>query len=634
MQKILKSLPQFISAIESRQAITCNKRGKWRIQGELERDVKRIFHQKKENDNILSCFHRVLSQIETTQSLLYFNATAAVRQKQARFYQDVIRAGRAVVQLHVNSKSKHIKELRNSLELSIIKMQYRIQLENGGLRILNSDEIDANMAQQLREKVKEWQASDEKYERTQPRDFSAYIQEICQYPEIVKFLLNPKNKPQCYEYFQRAIRDNFSIEVLNQYHYESKYLVDNFMACRIGAIARKLISVDLTPLRNGFAVKKLNLLMEDTKVNLLNKKQKVRFSNGLEWKLSRIVEKDFGRKKTIPGDLEIMWRGVVPHNGHELGPRVISKKNRIFQLFSPKKYAAPDTSKPGWFEKLELLDIRSKEYIEARYNIRIEPGQWVTVLKATRRHELDVVGAHGYTGVYQPIGNNNYRFYSFGAFPINFPQNDVQLVNFVGDTVKGTIAYPDPNSYYSFSQEASWAKPVSKEVACGVLNELGRLRKLGIIFQLGWENCAFLMRSVIVRVFEKMKVGIEVPDFFRKKFLKTKSQGALKIVQKLFKKVETEFKKLMPLVKLLIALFFRATRSKTIIESGKKIRKSLWKTPFFKQLKINIPSAMHYRIKQDRIAKEKNPDHKEKFADCVLNYGHSRNIVAEAAPAA
>lgn len=633
MSKILPNLPQF-SAFDNKP-IVFNTVGEWKIPQLSPKFVSQI--KDNEADESLHKVQRLLRKIESFD--LYFNAPTEVMERQAQFYREVILHSRSIIQLHQNSQSDKTKELCNSLDLAIIKLHYRIQEENGGLRTLKLDEIDEDIVQQLQLAVENHKAEDEKYDYTQEVNSIAQIKEICHYPEIAKFLLDPNHKKQSSEYFQRAMRDNFPIEALNQYHYESKLLADNFIACRIGAIAKKLLSVDLVAKKNGSLSKKLHLLMEDKKVNLLNKKQKVRFSNGLVWKLSRIY-KDFREKNDNPGDLEIMMDGVVPFNGHEISHRIIHKNKflhrfKLTRVFFKRKreYASLDTLKPRWFEKTRVLDIRTKEYIEARYNVKVEPGQWVAVLEATRRNELDVDKAHGYSVFYQPLGNNRYRVYSFGAFPLKFPQNNRELADFVGDTVKGTIAF-DPNYFYSQSQKASWPLVVNEEVALALLAELGSLKKRGIIFQLGWENCAFLIRNVFIKVLSEMQVRIEVPKFFEKKFVNVEPKGALHIVKNLFKNAS---KRSLPVLKIALALLFRANRSITVKENGKKVKKSLWNSPFFKgpESKINAPSAMHYRIKKDRIAKIDDPQHKEKFANCVLNYGHTRNpLVAAAAPAA
>ena len=124
-----------------------------------------------------------------------------------------------------------------------------------------------------------------------------------------------------------------------------------------------------------------------------------------------------------------------------------------------------------------------------------------------------------------------------------------------------------------------------------------------------------------------MNVPIVIPNYFEIDFLQTKPQGALLKIKNLIKKVRKE---LLPLLKVFLAAIFRARRSKLVMEDGKIVKKSLWNSPFFKELKVNVPSAWLYRIKEDRIAKANNPNYQEKFADCVLNYGHTRS----AAPAA
>lgn len=624
MTSILQSLPQLAAALNNNQVVICNKEGEWRVPNLPTRFVRKLVLKKKEEDSILLAFHKTLVEAETFK--LFFNAAPEVMEKQSEFYKNLIRTGQAVIKYHKKAKSNDVKNLCNSLELAIIKLQYRIQIENGGFNPIAPKEIKKETIEKIQNRIEEFQKKDEKYQHTQRLNFNAQILEICQYPEIVKFLLDPKNTVQTDEYLQRSIRDNFSVEVLNQYHYESKALSDNFIACRTGAIARKLVSVDLMPLENGAFVKTLNLLMENKKVNLLDKHQKISFSNGLEWTLARIY-KDFREKNDNPGDLEILRDGVVPFNGHQLAGRVVPKKKfwhrfKILRfLFNvKKKYESIDTTQPEWYEKTKVLDIRSKEYIESRYNVKIQNDkQWVTVLEATRRHELDVDKAHGYSLFYQPIGNNQYRVYSFGAFPWKFPQTSAELVDFAANTVPGTIAF-DPNYFYSQSQKASWPLVVEENVAKALLTELGMQRKNGIIFQLGWENCAYFMRRIFAKVLAQMNVPVTVPNFFQKKFKNAQPRGPLLVVQKLF---NSTTERLLPIVKLILALFFRATRSIKVVEDGVKIKKSLYESPFFRELKINVPSAMHYRIKKDRNNKLKNPAHEEKFASCVLNYGHT-----------
>ena len=614
MRKIINKLPQFINdlqgVIADKKAIICNEKGEWKVIGSHTRVVSQIFPKQ---DSILQAFHTVLAQAEAKD--LFFNASDRIMQDQKKFYNDIVTAGRKVVQLHKDSKSTETKKLCDSLELSIIKLQYRIQSENGGFK--TSDTVDQALVKELTGRVEKWKNKDEKYQKTRERNFTAQIEKICRYPEIVRFLL--RNEQQCNDYLKLSLRDNFNIEVINQYHYESINLANNFIACRVGAIARKILTVDMTPIRSSIAtVKTLNLLMENKKINLLNKAQKVRFSNNLDWNIARIY-KDFKEKGNNPGDLEIMWDGVVPFNGHNLGARIIEE--RTWSPFSRKieeKYNL-DITKSRCFEKTPVLDKRSKAYIEEHYGITIQnTEQAVVVLEASRRDELDLDNAHGYTLIYQysnkdESGNDIYRVYAFGAFPLKFPQNKLELANFIGDTVPGTVAF-DPNYFYSQRQKASWPQVVDKKVADALLEELRKQKEAGIVFQFGWENCAYFIRNVFVKVFKEMNLKVEVPEFFEEEFVKTKPTNEfLKKIQVRFK---VTHKILMPLWKWVLVIFFGAMRS--------KFGKSLLNTPFFKgdQPKINLPSKMHYDIKNGNI-----------ITGCVLNYGNSPDPVGTASAA-
>lgn len=613
MQPIVNNLTGFNQALENPHSLICNDRGEWRretrILGLLRR-VKRLFSKK--DDSILRAFHQVLSDIERMK--LYIRGSQETIDKQQMFYQDVLQAGKRILQLFEKSTDAKQLYLHQSLKISLIKMQYRIQIENGGLQILNPSALSRENILKLTNLVNEFQRSDERYTYTQYNNYTAKIHEICQYPEIVKFLIDPQNRKLAFEYLQLGLRDNLDIEVLNQYHYESKNLSDHFIARRTGAINAKILSVDAVQEGAFSVVKHLHMLMEKNKVNILDKSQTIRFSNGLEWTISQIY-RDFLNKNFAVGELEMMYDGVIPFNGHHLSALDASSPQINSKL---KIYKRLDTTQTDWFEKTPILDIRDRQYINQRYNLDVQPGQWVTVLEATRRHELDAEQAHGYTLIYQPLGDDQYRVYSFGAFPWEFPQTILQLVNFVGDTVEGTIAF-DPNYYYSQSQKASWAHAVDEKTARALLQELGQAKNKGFIFQFAWENCAFFMRHLFIKVFEKTNMNIAVPCFFRKKFLNTRPRGALLIIQKIFKKTPAF---LHPIFKWMFAALFRATRKINIYENGKKVVKTLVQTPFFIELKINAPSAMHYRIKKYKESAVKREKDLKKYERCVLNYGH------------
>lgn len=599
MTKILENLPLFIQTLENKTPMTCNpKKGEWKILGSRSKFINKMI-KRKEDDKVLQAFHRILVDIEKYP--LYIQASDKILEKQQKFYQEILQAGRLIVQLHLKSDDANIQRLNRSLNLALIKLQYRIQIENGGLQILNLQEIDPELVTALEQKVDDWKKQDEKFEHTQEGDFSLKIQDMCCYPEIIKFMLDPLNAFECKKYLDEILNGNYDLDTLNQYPDESAQLSKVRLNQRLGALSHRLISVDLVPDMQGGLLKKLNLLMEGHKVNVLDKKQKVRFSNGLECTLAEIY-KDFKDKNLRPGDFEVFYEGILPFNGHHLGPRIVDGQKN-------KKYKILDTSQTGWYEKTPILDMRSRDYLEKRYNIEIEPGQWVIPLYATRREELDVVNSHGYCVIYQPIENSdNYRVYSFGAFPWNFPQG-YGLFTFVGDTVEGTVTL-DPNYYYWQSQKASWAPVVNPEVAQALLKELGLQKKTGFHFQFAWENCAFFIRNVYNKVFKSLNLPLEVPNFFTKKFLKMKPSGALKVIHRFFTKLSI---KLRPLLLKIFSFLFLTWRSLDLKIGGKKVKKNLFQTPFVKEMKGNFPSAMHYRIK-----KQKLPG--------VLNYGHRPDV--------
>jgi hypothetical protein len=622
--KIVDTLPDYIKQLNSSKtnpgdfltdmagpSISHSKDGHWNVRNKIEQFIheiiKRLFP--KEDDSDLIAFENVLKQVEGIN--LHFRASEETKAKQTEFYKNVVEAAGRIIQLHANSDSDEIKDRCNSVALAVLTMRYRIEEENGGLRKLNPEEVDPAQVEAIKnliERWKTWPSNKDWYEQTEPVDFTAQINEICQYPEIARFLLDPKNEKEADEYFHIAIKDNFDSDALNQYYYESKKLFENSLTGRTGAIARKLISVHLTPdEKAGDSKKTLNLLMENRWVNLLDKKQKVAFSNGLNWTIARIYKDFLG--KFNPGELEIMWNGVTPYCGRAMGPRIVEEKScwrklkilkpffKFLKLFFKKKhkYDSVDLSKPDWYKNTPVLDYRSKEYIEKRFNLTLEPGQWVLDLESTRRKTLDVNKAHGYNVIYEPIGNDTYRVHSLGPFPLSFPQNTCELVDFIGATEPASMDF-DPNYFYAYRQKASFALAVEEKVAHAVIERIRLKRLNGYGFQFGWKNCA----KVMSEIYEK---EVKTPQFFRKKFLHLRVDGALATIQNVFNKTP-EF--LLKIIKVILALFFRAMRSlKVINDEGMEVYESLWKTPFFGDVPmINAPAAMHYRIKKHKILRE------------------------------
>lgn len=616
MMKIRQSLPQFIEALKADQSVEGNINGEWSVPGGFKRITRKMFCIKSEDRSTAIAFKRFLEDVEKEK--IYVNASAKLMNDQVAFYQNVVDASRLVVDKAKGLKNS--KELCQSIELATIKLQYRVGL-------YSKEEANSDLVERVQLRVKEWMKKEEKFENVQSLDFSAKIREMCQYSHVINYLLKSEHQKLANEHFSLYLNDNYFTQGI-EYPAETEILSKNFLARRSGAFSRSPVSVDTVKLSDGSSVKRFHMLMEGRKIDLLDKKQKINFSNGLVKRLDQIYS-DFARKKNRPGDFEMLYDGVLAINGHYMGAKIPKKKNfwnrikLLNKLFGKSKtFAKIDQNDPKWFEKLPVLDYRSKEYIKARYGIDLEPGQWTAVLDGTRYKKLDLDHSHGYATIFQPLENGQYRLYTFGVFPEKFPKNDWELINFVGATVKAIIAYPDPNFYYSYRQLASKAWAIGEAVALSLLKEIRDRKEEGLIFQLGWENCAYAMREIFIHAFEQMKTGIKVPDYYRKKLVKTKPSSVLQLINKAIKKLPTP--ELRRFFKLFLAAFFRATRYMKVEINGKIIKKSLWRSPFFQgeHMRINLPSALHERVVKERRRLAEDPHYKQKFPGVVLNYGH------------
>lgn len=583
MLSIDSDLGSFISTLEKHQNIRCSSDGTWSVKGRLSTWADRFL--KKEDPRLLNVFIDRLHKLEKIPvqfnpfelSIIGYWRSAP----QKVDFSQWIKAAKVVAQNHRHCHSKKVLKTLKELKVEIVKLEYRVQKENGGRDRKRKWGQDHRSVKKLKTLVLEWKVKQPLYLPNQhklTKEDLEKIDQMCAYPALIKRLLKDEN--QLDRFLKYAIRDNIGIDELAQFSRQIEDLHKSLMIGRIGAFSRKLLSVEV---QNNQKV--LNLLIENRRVNILDRSQMINFSDGTSMTLDTVF-KDFFNKNFVPGKLEFFYEGIRPWNGHQWG----------------NDSGVVDPQEERFWEKFPLFDLISAEKIEEKYQIRAtNPDDWIGVIESScQSTALDLDNAHGYMLFFIPEDENQYRVIPIGMFALNFPNTFWERFRFIADTKPGLPVFPDPNYYYSHRCKASYPIALTEEEGIMLLKEIGLKKREGGVFQWAWENCAFFAQNTFAKILKMEHEGGKVPELFKVHFSQCRPEGFLKAVHRCY--VATP-KILKRIYEYCLHILLGSWRSLTVIENGISVKKSSFNTPFGSHTFVNIPAAMHHRVK-------------------VVNYGH------------
>lgn len=634
--KISESFPEFSQALLHYKPVYVTTSGNWYYGKQIDYDTACFFGRDYCRLNkIGSVFCRYLDKLEETAVTMSLQLGEDERTR----YTGCLKACQTV--LEVLARNGNCSSVVRALERKVVALRYRIEdTHEGGCSAL--PEADHRGHSKLCNFAAEWKQQQKMYapiDRELSERDKIKLTETAHFPLFVSLLDEDKKLRDAY--FKWVIRDGGCVRQFIEYPGTWEILKKSFLTARIAYYGCEHLSIKV---KNG--VKQLRLPMEvETpdglkvkKINILDPNQVVTLKHGWQLRIADIC-KIFGNKNDAIGDLEYFGireakdPSLKPHrcavrnwNCHELGSLMPHEpkyddidlnqyhgleKIKVWagNLWPKDKYDYIDLNDPEWIKKLPVQEAISAEELRKRYDLHyvddsgkkipiIPDGKnIINVTRASRGslyHELDK--SHGYDELAIPQADGSYYLYDMGKFAHLFPTTLCGKFRFLTSTEIAKVSYPDENIIYHDRQQAFSAEVLTQEEGEYLLElvrrDLKRARSDDLIFQFGWENCAYWPQELMRELYAHFNKG-EAPDFFKKKLLEVRVPQPLKAMFQFFKwlgRVLCEF------FLRVLEWLMQAWRGIYVREDGKRVYKSLSTSPFREQRISFIPSELHKRI--------------------------------------
>lgn len=590
MLKIDSSYVNFAQDIErkaltfckNQQAIKSGSRWIGKIKNFFESDQKQLISLGK------SC-NALFDRVEKMPTL--FSLDESQTKEQRKCYAACLKTSQAVMPVLASSESHKVKIQLEALVQRVAALKYRIEAVNGGV---NCSAVDQSLADKLCGAAVRWKNNHpliiNKQITSQERK---KLEEASCYPEFANAALASVYLQE--SFFNWALRDNNGVSQFVEFPATSMRIKSAFLAARIGRLGGNMFLIEKKQKEDsaqGVTEKVISLpFFIRNKVeylSILDESKEVELLNGWRLTINKVLN-SFARKNREVGSLEFFEStGITNWNCHELGP------------WNPEKgaYDRIDLTKDEWWTQLNILEEVSKEKLEARLGEALGVDEWVVCAKSARTTpDMDLDGRHGYIEIAIPTGRGSYAIYPFGNFASSFPNSSVELVKFIANTVKGKIAYPDENFFYSHRQQASHPVKLTKEQE-GILmrslqKELIKARFGHVIFQFGGENCAYWAQKVLHSIDSKM------PNFYKIDFLD--SDPLNPVLGNIFNFIRNLPRNLHRYAIKMTDTLLGSGRKLAVFEYHQRVYKSHKHSPVRNEFVIYQPGYLHKQIEEGKI---------------------------------
>lgn len=453
----------------------------------------------------------------------------------------------------------------------------------------------------------------------------SYLDTAKKYPKFIELLLKDSGEKLRNEFFQWTFFYRLDPEIFILFPSVVKKIKSSLLAGRI-AYYNRMEGNSLLK-REGKEVKiRLSNNEEngDKWVNVLDEKAAFTFQGGLVLTIKEIFHV-FSQKNNTVGRLEVSEKGIVNWDVHDWGywePKKIWGvwdfiRQGLFrkEIGSMRKINLKDTD---FLEQLPVQKIVSREEIQEIYgeaiNKKMDGKNYMFFIRGSRvRDTEDIEGCHGFLQLAIPVSENSYRLFDFGKFANKFPVKWWEYLLFVGNTVEARVASHDSNIFMDVQrQQAGIGVAISNRDDQMLIKELireGVKESLSgkMVFQFGWENCAYWPQKVLERFCEQAKDKDNYAHIQRlNKIYKTKIKKTHPLPKSFFGGVVYLFKnteKYTPLFWtyiFLLNLIMGTWRGKWIRRGTSKIPSyvSVLFTPFNIEQSIFLPSRLHRKIRK------------------------------------
>lgn len=586
----LANSADFIIELEKNQDILFQKNGTWLIDNKFN-----LF--KKDRLQFARNFNEWFETLEHVPILFSKDPRVPLEQN-ADFlaYLDV--ANRVIKYLKLNP-SKLINREMWKLQLSIIALNYRLEVQNGGFDKTSADYMQLQKLFQL---ATFWKKKQKIF--WVPHLTTENIQQLfiaCFYPKFVEFIL--KNVHLRELFFKWTIRDNLDPNSFIQFpgfHYKIRWANLHGRLARFGGDLLKVQK--FISLNNEYYEKVLTLPIQGKDTSILDFKHQIEFKGKYFLTIGEILH-IFHEKRFKIGNLEFLPdKGIINWNSYCLG------------WWSPeeKKYHVIDLDQEEWWTTLPYTEVINQETVKFRFCSEIEfiPGNWYLAAKASREYDnLSFQKTHAYLELAIPLPNGNYAIYNFGKFATKYPKTSWETIMSISSSVLGAIAYPDENIFYSHRQHVSYTFPLKPEQGLKCMASIKRdillARQENVLFQVEIENCSQWVQNILEEQFDTK----QLPNLFEIDILDTEPQHGFE--GKLFSFMRSFPRYIQWHLIRAIHFVFGGWKGRYIVDkSGNKVWRSLYQSDFWTSAKVFLPSLLHKK-QEDKHKKpfssEENP---------------------------
>lgn len=591
MPHIQQHLPLFIEALESNQPINCTKSGKWRPENLLGRIVRRL--EIVDNARLLKMTQAFCSALDDLERKpVLFGLNKSMIDAQRLTFLSYLKAADALKKVLLDNESEAIKLQLQLLAYRVVGLKYRMESINGGL----DRQFDQDVFNRVLHLAGQWKYTHplSRNGMLTQRDISKII-DACAYPEFAKLLFEDQNLQDFF--FSWCIRENNGISQFVEFPATTARLKRVYLTSRISRYGGKLFALEKRPvidqpsLREKIISLPFYIKNKVEYVSILDENRIVELRGDMHLTIAQIF-KMFSQKKWRISDVELLGsQGITNWHSLELG----------WWNASTKRYEGIDLSKKDWWEELPVFEEISKEEVQRRYDVTLDAGDWLAVVKSVRQTtDLDFDGQHGYLEVIIPTAEGRYNVYPFGKSPPQFPTKKWEKLFFLVSTKVGKIRYPDENALYSHCQTASHPIVMKEEQARKLMavirNDIIKCREGETIYQFGYENCAGWVETTMHAV---LGDDNEKRNYYKIKILESEPSNFL--LKKLFNLFRRAPNRYQPHLLAGLDRVLGSSRGITVKEDGKPVFKSMRLHPKRNQQIIFHPGYLHKQIENGSL---------------------------------
>ncbi len=433
--------------------------------------------------SLVEAFCRVLINLEETPVKF---GNQEITQQQKELFSSYLSAVDAVKEYLKNYLSEHPSEKIAAqllqLDRYVVGFKYRIEAVHGGLDKSTVKDINAELVA----KVSSWKSRQTLFLNKQLSDEEKRaLEPVYAYPEFVKLLL--KDKDLLSHFLKWLLRDGNGVDQFVQFPATMRLMTEAFINKQVAFVNKDALAIQSVECKDG--VEKDILLpfydgKEKRQVSILNVANTITLNKGWSISVFEMIQICADKNKR-PGKIEYFKNGFENFDTYEMGAWNPSTKT----------YDRINFEAPEWWRQLPTKKTYTKEEVEEKCKLKLQPGAWVKAVAAARETpDYKALGRHGYLEIYIPASDGKYTFYSFGLFAKDFPEKLHQQAALIVKTVEARVGY-DQNPAYLQRQHAKYPKAITCEQGQALMESIRKDILLGLSgnlnFQVGAKNCAY-----------------------------------------------------------------------------------------------------------------------------------------------